>query len=66
MRRRSGARRNGGQKRRNGRTRRQNTQRKESTQRGGDDGWQAQGGPADAKADSWGAGRWVEDGWGSW
>ena len=33
---------------------------------GGDDGWQAQEGPADAEADSWGAGHWVEDRWGSW
>ena len=33
---------------------------------GGDNDWQAQEGPADAEADGWGAGRWVEDRWGGW
>jgi hypothetical protein len=33
---------------------------------GGGVGWRAQGGPAGAEADDWGAGRWVEDRWGGW
>ena len=33
---------------------------------GDGDGWQAQGGPAEAVADGWGPGQWVEDRWGSW
>ena len=33
---------------------------------GGGVDWQAQGGPAGAEDDGWGAGRWVEDRWGGW